>query len=140
MKKYPVVTLCGSTRFEEAFQHVQKDLTLRGNIVISTGVFGHSRDDEVREGMNGGTKTDTEMMLFDMDRRKIDMSDSIFIVNPDGNIGESTWSDICYARMLDKQIDSLSGISEREIENRVQEHIKIAEELAWEQIDSIRHS
>ncbi|WP_312046469.1 hypothetical protein [Anaerotignum sp.] len=57
MKKYPVVTLCGSTRFKEAFEHVQKDLTLRGNIVISVGIFGHLGDDEVGEGMGNATKT-----------------------------------------------------------------------------------
>ena len=32
--KYKVITLCGSTRFKEAFLEVQKELTLRGNIVI----------------------------------------------------------------------------------------------------------
>ena len=28
MKRYPVVTLCGSTRFKDEFMRVQKDLTL----------------------------------------------------------------------------------------------------------------
>jgi hypothetical protein len=34
---YPVVTLCGSTRFKKEFYEVQKRLTLEGNIVISAG-------------------------------------------------------------------------------------------------------
>lgn len=34
-KEYPVVTLCGSTRFKDDFLRVQKELTLRGYIVIS---------------------------------------------------------------------------------------------------------
>lgn len=42
MKKYRVVTLCGSTRFKEEFMEVQKKLTLDGMIVISVGLFGHS--------------------------------------------------------------------------------------------------
>ncbi len=33
--KYPVVTLCGSTRFKDQFMEAQKKLTLEGNIVIS---------------------------------------------------------------------------------------------------------
>lgn len=47
MKKYRVVTLCGSTRFKEEFMEVQKKLTLDGMIVISVGLFGHSGDKEV---------------------------------------------------------------------------------------------
>ena len=43
---YPVVTLCGSTRFKDEFMEAQKRLTLEGNIVISVGLFGHSGDRE----------------------------------------------------------------------------------------------
>jgi len=32
--KYKVITLCGSTRFKEAFLETQKGLTLEGNIVM----------------------------------------------------------------------------------------------------------
>ena len=45
--KYPVITLCGSTRFKDQFMEAQKKLTLEGNIVISVGLFGHSGDSEV---------------------------------------------------------------------------------------------
>lgn len=51
-RKYHVVTLCGSTRFKIEFMEVQKRLTLEGNIVISVGLFGHSGDTEVWEGMD----------------------------------------------------------------------------------------
>jgi len=34
VRKYPVITLCGSTRFKELFLEAQKRLTLEGNIVI----------------------------------------------------------------------------------------------------------
>ena len=50
--EYKVITLCGSTRFKDAFYAVQKRLTLEGNIVISVGLFGHSGDSEVWEGMS----------------------------------------------------------------------------------------
>ena len=40
--KYPIITLCGSTRFKEQLMEAQKRLTLEGNIVISVGLFGHS--------------------------------------------------------------------------------------------------
>jgi hypothetical protein len=139
-KKYPVITLCGSTRFRREFEDVQKELTLRENIVISVGLFGHSGDHEVWENMNEGERTRTKMMLDDMHKEKIRMADSIFVVNPGGYIGESTWSEICYAWMIKKPIDSIMPINDTEIIDRVQEHIKMAETLAWQQIDAIRHS
>ncbi len=88
--KYKVITLCGSTKFKEAFLKAQKDLTLQGNIVISVGLFGHSGDEEV---WNVGTKE----MLDDMHKRKIDMADEIFVINVGGYIGESTRKEIEYA-------------------------------------------
>lgn len=89
--KYKVITLCGSTRFKDEFLAAQKRLTLEGNIVISVGLFGHSGDDEV---WTEGTKA----MLDDMHKRKIDMADEIFVINVGGYIGESTRSEIEYAK------------------------------------------
>ena len=88
--KYKVITLCGSTRFKDAFMEAQKRLTLEGNIVISVGLFGHSGDNEVWEDMDEGTLTRTKEMLDDMHKRKIDMADEIFVINVGGYIGSST--------------------------------------------------
>ena len=49
--KYKVITLCGSTRFKDEFLRVQKELTLKGYIVISVGLFGHSGDNEDRKSV-----------------------------------------------------------------------------------------
>ena len=95
--KYPVITLCGSTRFKEEFMEMQKKLTLAGNIVISVGLFGHAGDEEVWENMDEGTLTRTKEMLDDMHKRKIDMADEIFVINKNGYIGDSTRSEINYA-------------------------------------------
>lgn len=96
--QYKVITLCGSTRFKDAFLEEQKRLTLEGNIVISVGLFGHSGDEEV---WTPGTKE----MLDDMHRRKIDMADEIFVINVGGYIGESTRSEIEYAKSIGKRIN-----------------------------------
>lgn len=69
----------------------QKRLTLEGNIVISVGLFGHSGDSEV---WAQGTKE----MLDDMHKRKIDMADEVYVINVGGYIGESTRSEIEYAK------------------------------------------
>lgn len=105
--KYPVITLCGSTRFKDEFIETQKKLTLEGNIVISVGLFGHSGDDEVWDGMDEGTLSKTKEMLDDMHKRKIDMADSIYVINPGGYIGESTKSEIAYAIEHGKRVDYL---------------------------------
>lgn len=105
--KYKVITLCGSTRFKDEFLSVQKELSLKGNIVISVGLFGHSGDNEVWEGMDEGTRTQTKEMLDDMHKRKIDMADEIFVINVDGYIGESTRLEIEYAKKTGKKINYL---------------------------------
>ena len=92
---YRVITLCGSTRFKEDFERVNKELTLAGNIVISVGCFGHA----------GDVFTDEQkIMLDDIHKRKIDMADAIYVINKDGYIGSSTRSEIQYATRLGKQI------------------------------------
>ena len=110
VKNYKVVTLCGSTKFKDEFLRVQKELTLKGNIVISVGLFGHSGDNEVWENMDEGTLTKTKEMLDDMHKRKIDMADEIFVINVDGYIGESTRSEIEYAKANGKAISYLENI------------------------------
>jgi len=95
--EYKVITLCGSTRFKDAFLEAQKKLTLEGNIVISVGLFGHSGDEEVwASGM--------KEMLDDMHKRKIDMADEVFVINKGGYIGSSTQSEIEYAKAAGKAV------------------------------------
>jgi len=99
MKKrgYPIITLCGSTRFKDDFLRVQKELTLQGYIVISVGLFGHSGDEDA---WTKGTKE----MLDDMHKRKIDLAQAIYVINKDGYIGDSTRSEIEYAKATGKAI------------------------------------
>ena len=107
--QYPVVTLCGSTRFKNEFMQAQKVLTLAGKIVISVGLFGHSGDEEVWENMDEGTLTKTKEMLDDMHKRKIDMADEIFVINKNGYIGDSTKSEIAYAKKTGKKVSYLEN-------------------------------
>ena len=97
MGKYKVITLCGSTKFKDKFMEIQKILTLKGNIVISVGLFSHSGDDEV-------WSENIKEMLDDIHKVKIDMSDEIFVINVNGYIGESTRNEIEYAKSKGKVI------------------------------------
>lgn len=106
--KYPVVTLCGSTRFKNEFYEAQKRLTLEGNIVISVDLFGHAGNQEVWDGMDEDTLSKwfcvkTKEMIDDMHKRKIDMADSSYVINVGGYIGESTRSEINYAEKTGKR-------------------------------------
>ena len=92
---YKVITLCGSTRFKEDFERVNRELTLAGNIVISVGCFGHAGDVFTEE---------QKIILDDIHKRKIDIADAIYVVNKDGYIGSSTRSEIEYAIKHEKQI------------------------------------
>ena len=107
---YKVVTLCGSTKFKDEFMKAQKDLTLKGYIVISVGLYGHSGDSEVWKNMDEGTLTKTKEMLGDMHKRKIDMADEIFVINVGGYIGDSTKSEIEYAKTHGKVVNYLEEV------------------------------
>lgn len=89
--EFTIVTLCGSTRFKKEFEEIQRDLTLKGYLVISVGCFD----------FNGTISKDSEKtkkMLDKMHKRKIDLADVVVIVNKDNYIGESTKSEIKYAK------------------------------------------
>ncbi len=95
--KHKVITLCGSTRFEDEFKMVNKELTLRGHVVISIGVFGHSSDNQIWD-------ENTKRMLDKIHKRKIDLASAIMVINKDGYIGESTKSEIEYAKATNKEV------------------------------------
>lgn len=99
MDKINVITLCGSTRFKDVFEKEMSRLTLEGNIVVSVGVFGHTDNIVFTEGQ--------KEMLDDIHKRKIDMSDQIFVINVDGYIGMSTMSEINYAEKIGIKINYL---------------------------------
>ena len=93
--KYKTITLCGSTKFKDDFMRIQKELTLDGNIVISVACFGHSGDNFT---------DDQKIMLDDIHKAKIDIADEIYVINKNGYIGESTKSEIEYAKAHNKII------------------------------------
>lgn len=68
-----VVTLCGSTRFKDAYEREQARLTGEGVIVISVGRFGWI----------DGLDMDGELKkrLDELHLRKIDLSDRIHVIN-----------------------------------------------------------
>ena len=100
--KYNVITLCGSIKFKNEFIKVQERLTLEGNIVFTPNFFNSIKKEEINEK--------TKKMLDEMHRQKIDFSDEIYVINLDGYIGESTKSEIEYAKSKGKKISYLESV------------------------------
>lgn len=88
--KYPVITLCGSTRFWQTFTEQNLRLTLEGNIVLSVGAATASDEEH-------GITPEQKIALDALHKAKIDMSDKILVLNVGGYIGESTRSEINHA-------------------------------------------
>ena len=104
-----IVTLCGSTRFKDAFDEAGYRLTMAGKIVLSVG-FSPAAD-----GCHGeeiGATPAQKLALDRLHKRKIDMSDEVFVLNVGGYIGESTRSEIEHARKAGKPIYYLESINE----------------------------
>lgn len=99
--KYPVICLCGSTKFKEEYIEATRILTMQGFIVLGVGLFGHAD--------NIPLTTEMKIMLDDMHKRKIDMADEIMVINPGGYIGESTKSEIDYALAHNKTVNYMFG-------------------------------
>ena len=91
-----IVCLCGSTKFKEEYIKANRDETLKGNIVLSVGLFGHV------EGLD--MDSDTKKMLDELHLAKIDLADEILILNVNNYIGDSTKNEITYAKNLGKKI------------------------------------
>ena len=98
--KYKIITLCGSAKFFDVFNEVQKKLTLEGNIVLTINNLS-------TQGETVVWTDELKAMLDDMHKRKIDLSDEILVINKGGYIGESTKSEIEYAKAHGKKVNYL---------------------------------
>jgi hypothetical protein len=96
-----IITLCGSTKFKEAFDNANREESLRGNIVLTVAMFGHLEGLD----MDGEDKKHFDKLHLD----KIKMSDEILVLDVGGYIGESTIKEIVHAKKLGKKIRYLSN-------------------------------
>jgi hypothetical protein len=97
IKMPEMVCLCGSTRFFRAFDEQNFKLTLAGKIVLSIGC--NTKSDE---GLM--LTAEDKVRLDELHKRKIDLCDSVLVLNVDGYIGDSTRSEIEYAERIGKPV------------------------------------
>lgn len=102
-----IVCLCGSTRFWQTFAAEGLRLTLEGKIVLSIGIAAPDSmvlaHPDTAEGRAQKTALDV------LHKRKIDLADEVLVLNVGGYIGESTRSEIEYARAHGKPVRFLEG-------------------------------
>ena len=105
-RKYPVVCLCGSTRFEKETLEMAEGLTLAGNIVLMVNCW--SRKDALHEPQNG-VDEEIKALLDDIHKEKIRLSDWVLVMNIKGYIGKSTQSEIDFALKIGKTVKFLES-------------------------------
>lgn len=94
---YSIITLIGSTKFEQIFRTLEEKLSLKGYLVFSPLVYNQSGDNP-KCGIDHKKILDTEAKL------KINHSDIVFVVDKNGYIGSSTKDQIEHAKLLNKPI------------------------------------
>ena len=101
-----IVVLCGSTRFVDEFNRQAKLLTEAGTIVLSIEVVTtQAREDDPQHA-----DPELKARLDELHKRKIDLADTVFVLNVGGYIGSSTRSEIEYAEKLGRPIGYLESV------------------------------
>ena len=90
-----VITLCGSLRYQNEMMIVAQKLALEGMCVLTPTYKAQTNVKMTEEQLIG---------LKNAHFKRIDMSDSVFIVNVGNYIGDSTRLEIEYAEKLGKKI------------------------------------
>jgi len=103
-----IITLCGSTRFIECFAIMAWELEKQGAIVLGLHYLPASYFAEGDIVESHLAEHEKVAVHFDeLHLRKIDLSDSIYVLNVDGYIGESTAREIKYAENIGLSVSYL---------------------------------
>ena len=103
MPRPPIVCLCGSTRFLEAFDAASLVETLSGHIVLSIGSH-RTPDVAALAHLPEAEREVTLERLAQLHAHKIDLADEVLVINVGGYVGESTRREIEYARSRGKPV------------------------------------
>lgn len=90
-----IVTLCGSTRFMEAFYDANMRETLAGKIVLTVGMSSHGDCKPTEE---------QKKALDELHLDKINLADEVLVLNCGGYVGDSTRREVLHAAKGGKTI------------------------------------
>lgn len=101
-----VITVCGSMRFIKEMMEITEKMEMLGNCMLVPiyNPFKTSKDDYTKE---------EALMLDKMHKERIKLADAILVVDVNGYIGESTKSEIEFAKYLDKEIMYYSDLIDK---------------------------
>lgn len=100
-----IVCFCGSTRFAEYFMVKRWELEKQGIITFGINILPNNY---FAEGNSHGAEQEgVKEILDELHKRKIDLSDEVFVLNVGGYIGTSTRGEINYAESIGKPIKYL---------------------------------
>lgn len=99
-----VITVCGSYKFKKEMIEITEKMTLKGNCMLTPNELAKS-------DKNAYTKEEA-LMIDKMHKEKIKLSDAILVVNVNNYIGNSTKSEIEFAKSLNKEIIYYTDIIE----------------------------
>ena len=91
-----IITVCGSYKFKKEMTEITEKMTLKGNCMITPN--------ELTKTDKNAYTEDEILMMDKIHKEKIKLSDAILVVNVNGYIGNSTNSEIEYAKSLNKEI------------------------------------
>ena len=90
-----IITLCGSLKFKHEMMIVAEKMALEGNCILTP----------VYPVLENYERTDEQLMKLKEEHfKRIELSDSILVVNVNNYIGNSTKLEIDYAKKLGKEI------------------------------------
>lgn len=87
-----LIAVIGSVRFEKVWREQCRRICINGDIPLATHVF----QEPLRE--------DQERVLLEADRKRIDLSDEVFVIDVNGYIGTHTKMMLDYAKKLNKPV------------------------------------
>lgn len=113
-RNYKIICLCGSTRFTEQMLVKQWELTKQGHVVLSWCALPDSYYTQFGgDASHIGDKEKVKDIVDEVHKRKIDLSDEILVININDYIGESTASEVEYARKHNKSVHWLEPHKEK---------------------------
>ena len=91
-----IITVCGSYKFRKEMVEVTEKLALQGNCMLTPIELS-------KPNKEAYTEKEAEM-LDKMHKEKIKLADAILVVNVNDYIGNSTKTEIEYAKLLGKEV------------------------------------
>ena len=90
-----VITICGSMKYSKEMMKISKELELKHGYAVIQCVYN----------IDGKEYDEIDISKLDrVHKKKIDISDAIYVVNINGYIGKSTKNEIEYAKQKCKEI------------------------------------